>query len=84
MTPPTPAELDRYRVELSSMMPENPVVRRQTAPSGAEGVELGGYDHVLVARRAANGKTEQACVGSVAGAMKFLSGSVRKGETGSP
>jgi hypothetical protein len=81
--PLTGAELERYRIELERLMPEKRVVRKQAgpAPSGLDVVTVEGFDHVMIARRTAEGKSEQACIGSVRGGLEFVGGSRRGGET---
>jgi hypothetical protein len=81
--PPSPADIERYRKELGNLMPEKRVVPSRTgpAPVGFDGVTLEGFDHVMIARRRADGKVEQACVDTVQGGVQFLSGAGRGNET---
>jgi hypothetical protein len=80
--PLSSVELDTYRKELPVLMPEKTSTWRKVTPTGTEIVGLKGYENVVIARRAEDGKTLQTCVDSVGAAMQFLgSDGPRKGAT---
>jgi hypothetical protein len=81
--PLSSTEIDRYRNELGKLMPEKRVIRPGggPAPAGFDVATIEGFDHVMISRRTADGRTQQACVDTVQGGLQFLSGPGRGGET---